>query len=216
MTRRKPIAAFLMPALMAAAPAAGPQSLRPAPGEVALGYEALFNGENLQGWDGDPALWTVTNGAIVGSTDGQPLTRNSFLVSEERYGDFELRFEVRVRNGNSGMQFRSERVSRWVVRGYQADFATGKAWGSLHGEGLPGGLILDAWQDKSEFLVSPGWNRISIRCEGHRIRISVNGEVTTDVLDPGALEGAFAMQLHRGEPMKVSFRNIRILRLPRR
>ena len=191
----------------------GPDSSSPA--ETALGYEAIFNGRNLQGWDGDPELWTVSQGAIVGSTDGRPLRRNSFLISEERFGDFELRFEASLRNGNSGMQFRSKRAGNWSIRGYQADLALGKAWGSLHGEGLPGGLILDGWQDKSEFIVKSGWNRVAIRCEGHRIRIWVNGEVTTDVLDPGALEGVFAMQLHRGEPMQVRFRNIRVLRISR-
>ena len=180
---------------------------------MAQGFEPLFNGVDLSGWDGDPALWRVIDGAIVGSTDDRPLRQNSFLISESEFDDFELRFEVMLRNGNSGMQFRSERIHGWTVRGYQADLADGKGWGNLHGEGLPGGLILDGWQHKSEFLVKSGWNAVAIRCEGHRIRISVNGTVVNDALDPGALEGAFAMQLHRGEPMMVAYRKIRILRL---
>ena len=210
------VARFLLPpALAVAAGTAEPGLSVPSPAEAALGYEAVFNGQNLQGWDGDPELWTVSHGEIVGSTDGRPLRRNSFLISEERFSDFELRFEVSLRNGNSGMQFRSERKGNWTVRGYQADLARGKGWGSLHGEGLPGGLILDGWQDRAEFIVRSGWNGIAIRCEGHRIRIWVNGEVTTDVLDPGSLEGVFAMQLHRGEPMQVRFRNLRVLRITR-
>ncbi len=111
------------------------------------------------------------------------------------------------------MQFRSERTEGWTVRGYQADLASGKGWGSLHAEGLPGGLILDGWMDKAEFVVRQGWNRIEIRCRQHRIRISVNGLVVNDVLDPGPLEGVLGMQLHRGEAMRVEFRNIRILEL---
>lgn len=178
--------------------------------EVADGFVPLFNGSSLSGWDGDPLLWSVEGGSIVGSTDGRPLSANSFLVSEQEFGDFVLRFEVKLRNGNSGMQFRSERTRGWTVRGYQADFASGKGWGNLHGEGLPRGLILDGWQDRAEYVVKSGWNRIEILCEGYRIRISVNGTVTNDVLDPGALTGVLAMQLHRGEPMRVEFRNIRI------
>lgn len=178
--------------------------------EVAAGFVPLFNGSDLTGWDGDPRLWGVGSGSIVGSTDGRPLKANSFLVSEREYGDFVLRFEVKLRNGNSGMQFRSERAGGWTVRGYQADFAFGKGWGNLHGEGLPRGLILDGWQDRAEHVVGAGWNRIEIYCEGYRIRIRVNGTVTNDVLDPGALTGVLAMQLHRGEPMRVEFRNIRI------
>ena len=182
--------------------------------EARQGFELLFNGRDLQGWDGDPELWSVHAGSIVGSSDARPLERNSFLVSDREFGDFKLRFEVRLRNGNSGMQFRSERIERWTVRGYQLDFAGGKGWGNLHGEGLPGGLILDGWQGKAEFVVRQGWNRVEIHCQQHRIRVAVNGLVVNDVLDPGALAGVLAMQLHRGEAMRVEFRNIRILQLP--
>ncbi len=180
------------------------------PDEAAAGFESLFNGQDLAGWDGDPELWRVENGMIVGSTDGRPLRANSFLISRRTFSDFVLRFEVRLRNGNSGMQFRSERTHGWTVRGYQADLAEGKGWGNLHGEGLPRGLILDGWQDRAEHVVRTGWNAVEIACEGHRIRIFVNGIVTNDVLDPGALEGVLAMQLHRGDPMKVEYRRIRI------
>lgn len=184
------------------------------PEEVRRGFELLFNGRDLQGWEGDPELWSVHNGTIVGSTDARPLLANSFLVAAKEFGDFELRFEVRLRNGNSGMQIRSERTERWTVRGYQVDFAAGKGWGNLHGEAIPGGLIMDGWEGKSEFSVRQGWNRIEVHCRRHRIRVSVNGLVVNDVLDPGALRGVLAMQLHRGEAMRVEFRNIRILELP--
>lgn len=208
-----PVLLLFLP-LLAAAALGAPRADGPSPHEAADGYDSIFNGRDLSGWNGDPDLWSVKDGVIVGSTDGRPLKQNSFLITEEVFRNFELRFEVKLRNGNSGMQFRSERIGGWTVRGYQADLAEGKGWGNLHGEGLPGGLILDGWQDKSEFLVGRGWNRIAVRCEGHRIRISVNGLLVNDVLDPGALEGVFAMQLHRGEPMRVEFRNIRVLRLP--
>lgn len=182
--------------------------------EALLGYESLFNGKDLRNWDGDPALWSVQRGVILGSSDRSPLRENSFLVSRREYGNFELRFEVKLRNGNSGMQFRSERFGAWKVRGYQVDFAAGKGWGNLHGEGLPGGLILEGWEHKAEFAVRSEWNEISLRCEGNRIRVWVNGVVVNDVLDPGATRGVLALQLHRGEAMQVEFRNIRILEIP--
>ena len=183
------------------------------PEEAEQGYELLFNGKNLQGWDGDPALWTVENGSLVGSSDSRLLQANSFLISRREFDDFVLRFEVKLRNGNSGMQFRSERLRGWLVRGYQVDFAEGKGWGNLHGEGLPGRLLLDAWQDKSEFVVRAGWNAIELYCHGHHIRIAVNGFVVLDVRDPGATQGVLAMQLHRGPSMRVAFRNIRLRQL---
>lgn len=201
-------------AALATIPLCGPAAAVELPShELADGFVALFNGRDLTGWDGDPRLWCVADGSIIGSTDGRPLSENSFLVSEREFAGFVLRFEVKLRNGNSGMQFRSERTGRWTVRGYQADLASGKGWGNLHGEGLPRGLILDGWQDRAEHVVRGGWNQVEILCEGHRVRIRVNGTVTNDVLDPGALKGVLAMQLHRGEQMRVEFRNIRIREL---
>ncbi len=208
------VALLLSAARDLAATPAGNAAGSPDQAPGASTFHPLFNGVDLDGWDGDPSLWRVEHGAIVGSSDARPLTRNSFLISKSAYRDFELRFEVKLRNGNSGMQFRSERTEDWTVRGYQADLASGKGWGNLHGEGLPRGLILDGWQDKAEFLVGAGWNEIAILCQGPRIRISLNGTVVNDVLDPGPAEGVLAMQLHRGEAMRVEFRNIRIRELP--
>ncbi|MDZ7690822.1 MAG: hypothetical protein U5K69_06750 [Balneolaceae bacterium] len=34
-------------------------------------FQPIFNGENLDGWDGDPRLWSVENGVIVGETSGK-------------------------------------------------------------------------------------------------------------------------------------------------
>ena len=196
----------------AAAAAAGAHNVL-APDERRQGVELLFNGRDLAGWEGDPALWSVEDGKIVGSTDGAPLASNSFLIFGKEYADFEIEFEVKLRNGNSGMQFRSERLPDGAVRGYQADIAEGKGWGSLHGERLPGGLIMDGWQGKAEHGVRPGWNHVAIYCRGHHIRIAVNGRVMTDVRDPGALRGVFALQLHRGPPMRVEYRNLKLRRL---
>ena len=183
------------------------------PEEAADGVELLFNGHDLKGWDGDPSMWSAEGGSIVGTTDASPLSTNSFLISDREYGDFDFQFDVKLRNGNSGVQFRSERLPNWIVRGYQADLAGGKGWGSLHGEMLEGGLIMDGWQGKAEQYVRTGWNHVEIYCRGHHIRITVNGHVTSDVRNPGALRGVFALQLHRGPPMRVEYRNLKIREL---
>ena len=47
------------------------------------GFQPLFNGKNLDGWDGDPRLWSVRDGMIVGSTEGVTMTDNSFLISKQ-------------------------------------------------------------------------------------------------------------------------------------
>src|SRR5690606_26203137 len=70
----------------------------------------LFNGRNLAGWDGDPAVWRVRNGAIVGgSLEGNP--RNEFLATTRSFRNFVLRLEYRLVGTegfvNGGVQFRS-------------------------------------------------------------------------------------------------------------
>ena len=36
------------------------------PQEKKEGYTLLFNGKNLDGWEGDPALWSVQDGVDCG------------------------------------------------------------------------------------------------------------------------------------------------------
>lgn len=86
-------------------------------------FTSLFNGTDLSGWDGDPQFWKVVDGAIVGqTTDDVKAERNTFLVHEGQFSDFELRFSYQVENFNSGMQYRSAATEKWFVKGYQADF----------------------------------------------------------------------------------------------
>lgn len=88
------------------------------------GFTSLFNGSDLSGWEGDDRFWRVEDGAIVGqTTKDNPTKKNTFLVYQgDTVDDFELRFSYRVNGGNSGVQYRSELLSKWVVKGLQADF----------------------------------------------------------------------------------------------
>ena len=90
-------------------------------------FESLFNGKDLAGWEGDSRFWRVEGGAVVGqTTKDNPTKKNTFLVySRDTVDDFELRFSYRVKGGNSGVQYRSELLSKWVVKGLQADFSNG-------------------------------------------------------------------------------------------
>ena len=74
-----------------------------------LGWVNLFNGKNLEGWSqkNGTATYRVEGDAIVGKTnEGSP---NSFLCTDKLYGDFELKFDVKVDDElNSGVQIRSQ------------------------------------------------------------------------------------------------------------
>lgn len=178
---------------------------------AAAGSEPLFNGKDLEGWDGDPRLCRVENGMILGSTEGVELEANSFLITRRRFKNFHLGLEAKLRNHNSGIQFRSEALDGWVVRGLQADMAEDNWWGSIYDERGTRGVIVNGWKGKAETVVRRGdWNRYEVLAQDDLIQLRVNGLLTAELKGEPLREGVIALQLHRGPPMEVRFRNIRI------
>lgn len=87
-------------------------------------FVSLFDGQSLDGWEGDERFWRAEEGILIGQTTADVTTKkNTFLAYKDKeFSDFELRFSYRVNGGNSGVQYRSQLVSKWVVKGLQADF----------------------------------------------------------------------------------------------
>lgn len=91
------------------------------------GMRSIFNGKDLTGWDGDPRLWSVKDGAIHGETTPDVAAKgNTFIIWKDgQTKDFDLRLSFRCTNtNNSGIQYRSKHITegarnQWVVRGYQ-------------------------------------------------------------------------------------------------
>ncbi|MDE0107720.1 MAG: DUF1080 domain-containing protein [Bryobacterales bacterium] len=183
------------------------------------GFVLLFDGESLDGWDGDPNLWSVRDGSIVGSSDSHAVDTNTFLIHQKSFDDFVLRLEVRLRNGNSGIQFRSKHVPGpgWVVHGYQADLSDAgdrSAWGNFYEEKGRGRSLMatpdEGWRRAKDVVLHRQWNRYEIRAEGDRLRLTLNGKVTFEGTDDRARAGIIAIQLHAGPAMQVECRRIRI------
>lgn len=167
----------------------------------------FFNGRDLTGWIGNPELWTVEDGQIVGRSSG--LKENQFLVSSMAAADFKLSLEVKLtpNRENSGIQFRSVHLPDGHVRGYQADVGSGW-WGKLYEE-LGRGLLSNTSGEK--YIQAEEWNTYEIVAKGDHIRTWINGKPCVDLHDPsGAKQGVFAFQLHSGGPMEVRFRNIHL------
>ena len=167
----------------------------------------FFDGRTLAGWQGDPKLWSVQGGEIVGRSTG--LARNEFLRGDLVFDDFSLTLKVKLVDdrGNSGIQFRSEALPGDEVKGYQADVGPGW-WGKLYEENGRGLL----WKDSAEAHVRPGeWNEYAITARGGKIETRINGHPAVDLDDPaGARRGIFAFQLHAGGPTEVRFKDFRI------
>lgn len=176
------------------------------------GFKAIFDGKSLTGWDGDPKVWSVKDGELIGSSEGYKLAGNTFLIYRGgEFGDFILRAKVKLRNHNSGIQFRSEELPNWVMRGYQADMAQGNWWGGVYEEKGKRGVMINGWKGKAETVVkADDWNEVEIYCKGEDIRITINGLVTAELKDSFKLSGLFGLQLHAGPPMEARFKDIRL------
>lgn len=204
------------------------------------GWVSIFNGKDLTGWEGDPKLWSVQDGAITGSTKGNPLKYNKFLLWTGKLENFELKCKFRMEGGNSGIQYRSKHLTKageYVVGGYQADMAVGGNFtGILYEERGRGILaqvgqkiIIDPKGDK--YLVGSlgddilgkkfdikEWHDYLIIGKGNHLQQFIDGKQTIDVIDhqenARALEGILAFQLHVGGDMIAQFKDIQLKTLP--
>ena len=89
-------------------------------------FYSIFNGQNLDGWEGDSKYWSVEEGILVGEVTPETILKNnSFIIyKKEQPENFEIKLEYRISDlGNSGINYRSEILSNnpYALRGYQAD-----------------------------------------------------------------------------------------------
>jgi hypothetical protein len=214
----------------------GVSALAAAPEE---GFRVIFDGKTLNGWDGNPDLWRVEEGAITGETTKEHLIKsNTFLIWRGgKPADFELKAEFRMPNpgfANSGIQIRSwEGPEKWRVSGYQPDMDGKDEWtGCCYGENYRGVLaergqktvigkdhkprVIELFGDAKELaklIKHADWNEYDIIAKGNHIIQRINGHLMCELNDEDTVarkDGVIALQLHAGPPMKVQFRNIRL------
>ena len=197
---------------------------------------SLFDGKSLSGWRGSDAIWSVEDGAIVGSTHGVKLPANSFLIHESEFGDFELRCRIRLEgNNNSGIQYRSrvKDPERFRVVGYQCDLHPNPPYAAMLYDEGGGGIVAQRgqfvrWHDKGRTelgrVVKPGaidvgeWQDLRIVARGDLVWHELNGRVVTALQDQRASapkKGVVAFQVHRGPAMKVWVKDVSIRELSR-
>ncbi len=180
-------------------------------------FKSLFDGRTLEGWQGDDKLWSVEDGTIVGTTDNTELKHNTFLATTKTYKNFALKLKFKLRNGNSGVQFRSKTFPEHVVKGYQADIADNMFLGILYEEGGRGILANVQAAEVAKHVHKEDWNEYVITADGPHITQVLNGYTTVDYTENsevGAKDGIIALQLHVGPKMRVWFKDIEIRELP--
>lgn len=206
----------------AAPPAASPPATEDAPQDAAV--TALFDGETLAGWDGNPDFFRVEGGAVVAGRLSEEIPRNEFLCTTQEFGDFELRLEALTsrEDANGGIQFRSHREEEGSeVVGYQADVGVQddgrNIWGALYDESRRRKFLAVADQEGLEgAFESQAWNAYAIRAEGAHIQTWINGHQTVDYTEPDpeiATAGLICLQIHSGPPAEIRYRGLEIQRL---
>ena len=156
-----------------AAPQPGPPPVRSQFHEPAAmdfndhtGFTQIFDGKCLADWEGDPTVWRVENGAIVGESSKDNVVYNAYLWRRDLVAkDFDLKLEIKCEiAGGSGIQYRSQtglpwnkplhpgekRNLDWMMTGPQADFwfpvnpLHASYSGQFYSENTPLGIV--AWR----------------------------------------------------------------------
>jgi hypothetical protein len=229
--------AWICPAVLSRA-----QNIFPTTTNEESGFESIFDGKTLQGWEGDTNYWRVENGCLVGEvTPDKILKQNSFIVwhgGETR--NFELKVDYRISaRGNSGINYRSIMVTNgpWTMCGYQADIdgqnrytgqnyeEKGRTFLALRGqatrlqEGRPPQIIgsLGTTNELVSVIKNEDWNEYHLIVNGNVMTHILNGRVMSVVVDEDTqhrrLDGLLGVQVHVGPPMKIEYRNFRLKNL---
>ena len=218
---RRPFVASLLAALSGASLAAQQpyvpkQSDRPEPIEGdEPGFQSIFDGKSLNGWEGDPKYWRLENGCMVGEITPETIVKsNTFIIW--RGGsprDFELKADYRITSGgNSGINYRSVVVpdkvtptNKFAMRGPQADIdgqnrytgqnyeEKGRLFLATRGQvtHVVGGrkpIVLATFADPAELakVITTGWNTYHLIARGNVLTHILNGHLMCMVIDDDA------------------------------
>ncbi|MEP2026915.1 MAG: DUF1080 domain-containing protein [Reichenbachiella sp.] len=183
----------------------------------------LFDGETLNGWSkiGGEATYKVEDGAIVGTTVKN--TPNTFLRSDNLYGDFILELEYKVDPSmNSGIQIRTnsfEHYNNGRVHGYQVEIdPSERAWSAgIYDEARRGWLnpLTDNPEAQKAFKQND-WNHYRIEAIADTIKTWINGVPAAYLIDDKTATGFIALQVHsikddQKEGTNIIWKNVRIL-----
>lgn len=187
-------------------------------------WKEIFNGKDLKGWKqlGGTAKYYVENGVLVG--EAVPNSANSFLVTENEYGNFIVEFDIYLDAViNSGVQIRSHSSKDFQngrVHGYQVEVdPTSRAFsGGIYDEANRLWLYPISRNPTAAAAYKHGqWNTYHIEAIGNEINTWINGVHCASLVDDLTPTGFIGLQVHSigGDEKlvgaKIKWRNIKIL-----
>ncbi|PQO37175.1 DUF1080 domain-containing protein [Bremerella cremea] len=201
------------PMLPAAFPTGDVVAPFPAPG-----FDPLFNGKNLDGWDVfGHSGWSVQNGELVGTAPNDQNKVHGWLMNRGDFEDFELRLEYRLPpGGNSGVYIRAvpnpSEINEFDMNEVQLLDDTSLRYDDVR-PNMRNAALWKVWPASPSLKLPPNqWHRLAIRVQGDGIQIWSNDvKVTAGKLPSEKSIGKkIGLQLMSSE---VRFRNIQVRKL---
>lgn len=191
----------------------------------------LFNGKDLEGWEGYTDLWSVKDGVIIARND-KPLKFSTYLFTKQNFTDFRLVFSAKlaVSEMHSGVAFWGKKFvpkeakdaaaekAEHTYQGHLVMFPSG--WGLFDLYRRAGAINPGA--DIRNVAIKAGkqhdWNDMEILAQANRIRLAVNGKLVLDWRDPDPktiAAGPIALQLHSNNvPQEIQFKGLEVTTFP--
>ena len=198
--RRRLSAILALLSLVAATPRfAGAE---PSEQEPADGFVSLFDGQTLNGWQGDTEGYQAKDGILVCTKQGRALR------TKDSYGNFILRFEFKLQpGGNNGID----------IRGMEIQILDDDA--PKHDHLKPcqyhGSIYCTVPAERGHQKPIGQWNEQTIQVDGRHVKVTLNGAVIVDAeTDHPALKKPAGTIGFKGHHEHVEFRNLAIKVLP--
>ena len=179
------------------------------------GFQSIFDGKTLAGWEGIPTYWRAENGVLVGEiTPATVIKSNTFIIWRGGSpADFELKLDYRITEaGNSGINYRSVVVpdpvtpeNKFAMKGYQFDLdgrkrydgnnyeEKGRLFLAVRGQisHVVGGrppIVLSSFATSDELATVPtaDWNAAHLIVRGNTATHILNGRLMSITIDDDA------------------------------
>ena len=189
----------------------------------------LFNGKDIEDWEGNKELWSVVDGEIV-AKNTKPVKVSTYLLPKKgdklrEFSDFRLTAHVKLVTSemHSGVAFwgqlMPEKGDPHTYAGPLVMFPSNWGMWDLYGRN---GLPVDGGPAK-KVGKQHDWNELEILAVGNRVRVAVNGVQVVDWRDPErkttdkgfGQDGPIGLQLHSNDsPQEVHFKDLILTTFP--
>ena len=187
------------------------------------GFQAAFNGKNLDGWSGPIADYEIKDGAVICKPG-----KGGTIYTKEQYGDFVARMEFKLPpGGNSGLAIRYPGQGDTAYVGMcelQILDDTSEKYKNLDPRQFHGSAYGMAAAERGFLRPVGEWNFQEVTVQGSRIKVELNGTPILDT-DLSKVSDYLANKEHPGKERKeghfgfaghndpVAFRNVSIKKL---